>query len=80
MVKNLPFNERAVGLIPATGRSYMLQEQLSPCATAVRPSPGTHQAVNSEVHTPRACAPQEEKPPQSACTPVAERVAPTLHN
>ena len=52
MVKNPPANAGHMGLSPGPGRSHVPAEQLSPCATT------------TEARVPRACAPQQEKPPQ----------------
>ena len=57
--KNLPANAADVGWIPGPGRSHT--RQLSPWATA------------TETSHSRACAPQQEKPPQrEACAPQLE--------
>ena len=57
--KNLPANAGDVGWIPGPGRSHT--RQLSPWATA------------TETSHSRACAPQQEKPPQrEACAPQLE--------
>ena len=49
--KNLPANAGDTGLIPGPGRFHMPQ-QLSLCTTT------------PEARLPRACAQQQEKPPQ----------------
>ena len=37
-------------------------------------------ATTTEAHTPRARAPQQEKPPQREAGALRQRVAPTRHN
>ena len=37
-------------------------------------------AATTEAHTPRACAPQQEKPPQWEARAPQQRVAPARHN
>ena len=39
-------------------------EQLSPCTTTTEPVLYSPQATTTEARVPRACAPQQEKPPQ----------------
>ena len=39
-------------------------KQLSPCATTTEPALQIPQATTTEARTPRARAPQQEKPPQ----------------
>ena len=57
--KNPSANAGDTGLIPGSGRLHMLRgnrahvpQLLSPCAST------------TETQVPRACAPQQEKPPQ----------------
>ena len=52
VVKNPPANAGNKGSSPGPGRSQHAAEQLSPCATT------------TEACAPRACALQQEKPPQ----------------
>ena len=67
MVKNPPANAGDTGLSPGPGRSH-IAEQLSP------------QAKTTEAHTPRARAPQQEKPLQLEARTPQRRVAPARHN
>ena len=49
MVKNLPASAGDMGSSPGPGRSHM---------------PRSLRATTTEARVPRACAPQQEKPPQ----------------
>ena len=52
-------------------------EQLSPCTTTTEPEFQSLCAATTEDRTPRARAPQQEKPLQrEACAPQPERAAP----
>ena len=64
MVKNLPANAGDTGSSPAPVRSHMPRSSLSPRAAA------------NEAHTPRARAPEQEKPPQWEARAPQGRVAP----
>ena len=67
--KNPPANAGDMGLIPSPGRSHMLTEQLSPCATTTEPEhPRTSKlqilspcAVTTESRVPKAYAGQQEE-------------------
>ena len=65
MVKNLPAKAGDTGSSPGPGRSQKIPhaaEQLSLRATT------------TEARAPKACAPQQEKPPQwEACSPQLEK-------
>ena len=37
-------------------------------------------AATTEVHVPKACAPQQEKPPKGAAYAWQQRVAPAYYN
>lgn len=54
MVKRPPANMGDTGSIPAREDSQAM-EQLHPCATTAEPASAT-----TDVHAPRACAPQEK--------------------
>ena len=75
MVKNPPASAGDVGSISGLGRSHMPQSNkarepqlLSPCATP------------TEARSPRARAPQQEKPPQWEALTLQRRVAPARRN
>ena len=61
VVKNLPANAGDTGSSPGLGRSHMPP---SPCATTTEPALYSPRATTTEAHAPRACALQQEKPPQ----------------
>ena len=66
VVKNLPANAGDVGLSPGPGRTHVLR---APQLLSLRPRARETQllsphATTTEAHSPRACAPQQEKPPQ----------------
>ena len=68
VVKNPPANARDVGSIPDP-RSHMLwatkphvPQPLSSCSRAWEPQLLSPPAAATEGHSPRACAPQQEKP------------------
>ena len=71
MVKNPPANAGDMGLIPGLGRSHMPRgneahapQLLSLHSRAHEPQLlGSHTTI-TEARIPRACAPQQEKPPQ----------------
>ena len=60
-----------MGLSPGPGRSHMpwsnlarAPQLLSLCSRAREPQLLSPHATTTEAHAPRACAPQQEKPPQ----------------
>ena len=65
VVKNPPANAGDTGSSPGPERSHM---QLSPCTTT------------TEARAPRACALQQEKPPQWEARALQQRVAPAHHS
>ena len=71
VVKDLPANAADMGLSPGPGRSHMPQSNkarvpqlLSLHSRAHEPQLLSLHAAATEAHTPRAHAPQQEKPPQ----------------
>ena len=64
MVKNPPAKAGDTGSIPGRGRFPHAVEQLSPCTTTTEPALLSPRAATTEACTPRAGAPQQEKPPQ----------------
>ena len=75
MDKNPPANAGDMGSIPGLGRFHMLwgnQAQV-PQLLGLR-------AAATEVHTPRASAPQQEKIPQWEAHAPQRREAPTHHH
>ena len=71
MVKNLPANEGDTGSSPGPGRSHMpwgnqarVPQLLSLCSKARVLQLLSLRATTTEARVPRACALQEEKPPQ----------------
>ena len=71
VVKNLPANARHTGLSPAPGGSHMPQSNkarapqlLSLCSRGREPQLLSPRATTTEACTPRARAPQQEKPLQ----------------
>ena len=68
VVKNPPANAGDHGFEPWSGKIPHAVEQLSPCATT------------TEACAPRACALQQEKPPQWEALTPQQRVAPTRRN
>ena len=83
MVKNLPANAGDMGSSPGPGRSHMPRsnEAHAPQLLNLRSRARKPQLLNlctttTDAHTPRAHAPQQEKPPQwEACSPQ-QSVAP----
>ena len=59
VVKNLPANAGDTGLSPGPGRSHMPRSDW-----ACVPQLLSLHATSAEACEPRACAPQQEKPPQ----------------
>ena len=57
--KNPPANAGDTGLIPGLRRFHMPQNNYAPPLQLLRPH-----AATTEAQAPRACAPQQEKPPQ----------------
>ena len=71
---------RGHGFEPWYGKIPHATEQLSSCTTTTEPELWSPWATTTEARTPRACAPQQEKPPQwEACAPQ-QRIAPACHN
>ena len=70
VVKNPPASAGDMGSSPDLGRSHMLQSnsarapQLRLRSRACEPQLRSPRATTTEAHAPRACAPQQEKPPQ----------------
>ena len=71
VVKDPPANAGDTGLSPGLGRSRMLQSNyahapqlLSLHSRAREPQLLSPRATTTEARTLRACAPQQEKPPQ----------------
>ena len=87
MVKNPPANAGDMGLIPGLGRSHMLQSNwthapqlLSLRSRAHEPQLLSPRATTTEARTPRAHAPQQEKPLQWEAHAPQRRVAPAHRN
>ena len=59
MVKNLPANAGDTGSSPGPGRSHMPQSNKVHVPQLLSP-----RATTTEARVPRACALQQEKPPQ----------------
>ena len=79
--KPVRHNYWACTLDPASHNywAHVLQ-LLSLCSRAHEPQLLSPRATTTEAHTPRDCAPQQEKPPQwEVCAPQ-QRVAPAHHN
>ena len=79
VVKNPPANAGDTGLIPGPGRSHMPQSNwarapqlLSLRSRAHEPQLLNPRATTTEARTPRACAPQQEKPPQREARAAAK--------
>ena len=71
VVKNLPAKAGNVGSIPGLGRSHMpwsnkvhVPQLLSLCSRARELQRLSPHALTAESHMPRACALQQQKPPQ----------------
>ena len=64
MAKSPPANAGGQGFEPWSGRIPHSAEQLSPCATTAESALWSPQAITTEALVPRACALQQEKPPQ----------------
>ena len=84
VVKNPPANAGDMGSIPGPGRSHMLQSNwtcapqlLSLRSRAREPQLLSPHATTVEARTLRACAPQQEEPPQWEARTPQQRVAPT---
>ena len=63
---NLPVNAGDMGSIPGPGRSHMPQTNWAHVPQLLSQS-----ATTTETHAPRACALQQEKPPQLERAPAA---------
>ena len=80
VVKNLPAKARDPGLIPGRGSSHMSRSswahepQLSSLCSRGHAPP-----LLKPMH-PRACAPQQEKPPQGGAHTAQQRIAPAHGN
>ena len=71
VVKNPPAHAGDTGSSPGLGRSHMpwsnearAPQLLSLCSRAREPQQLSPRATTTEARMPRACAPQQEKPPQ----------------
>ena len=71
VVKNLPVNAGDMGSSPGPGKSHMLwsnkaraPQLWSLCSRGHVPQLLSPHATATEARVPRACAPQQEKPPQ----------------
>ena len=71
VVKKPPANAEDTGSSPGLGRSHMPRSNeahapqlLSLRSRAHEPQLLSPRATTAEAHAPRACAPQQEKPPQ----------------
>ena len=87
VVKNPPANAGDKGLSPAPGRSHMLwsnkaraTQLLSLRSRAREPQLLSLRATTIEARAPRACALQQEKPPQWETHAPQQRVAPARRN
>ena len=86
VVKNTPANAGDMGLIPGLGRSHMPQSNqahvplLSLRSRAREPQLLSPRATTTEAQEPRACAPQQEKPPQWEAHSPQPRVASVRRN
>ena len=87
MVKNLPANARDMGSSPGPGRSHMPRSNeahapqlLSLCSRPREPQLPSPRAAATEVHEPKARAPQQKKPPQWEARAPQQRVAPAHRN
>ena len=87
VVRNLPANVGGTGSIPGQGRSHMprnnwarVPQLLSLCSRAHKPQLLSPRATTTEACTPRARAPQQEKPPQQEARTLQRRVATAHHN
>ena len=79
--KPVSHNYWACALEPTSHNYWAHAPQLrSLCSGACEPQLLSPRATTTEAHMPRACAPQQEKPPQwEACAPQ-QRVAPAHCN
>ena len=87
VVKNPPANVGDMGSIPGLGRSHVTRSNkahapqlLSLRSRAREPQLLSPHATTTEAHTPRARAPQQEKPPQWEARAPQRRVAPAHRN
>ena len=87
VVKNPPASVGDTGSSPGLGRSHMLRSNkahapqvLSLCSRACDPQLLSPRATTTEAHAPRACAPQQEKPPQWEARAPQGKVAPARRN
>ena len=71
VVKNPPANARDTGSSPGPGRSHMpwsnkarVPQLLNLRSRACEPQLVSPRTTTTEARAPRACAPQQEKPPQ----------------
>ena len=83
MVKNPPASAGDTGSSPGPGRSHMpwsnwarVPQLLSLRSRARKPQLLSLRATTTEARAPRACAPQQEKPPQWEARAPQRRVAP----
>ena len=75
VVKNPPANVGDMGSIPGLGRSHVTRSNKAHAPQLLSPH-----ATTTEAHTPRARAPQQEKPPQWEAHAPQRRVAPAHRN
>ena len=87
VVGSLPTNAGDAGLIPGVGGSHMPQSDwahapqlLSLRSKAGEPKLLSPHAATTEARAPRACALQQEKPPQREVHSPQRRVAPAHYN
>ena len=87
VVKNPPASAGDTGLIPGPGRSHMPQSNQAHVPQLLSLCPRAHVlqllspcATTTEARAPRACAPQQENPPQWEAHAPQRRVAPVHHN
>ena len=87
VVENLPANAGNTGSSPGPGRFHMTRsneahapQQLSLGSRAHEPQLLSPWATTTEACSPRASAPQQEKPPQWEARTPQRRVAPVRRN
>ena len=76
VVKIHPASAGDTGSSPSPGRSHMPQSNLSLCTTTTEPALQSPRATTTEAHAPRACALQQEKPPQLEARRTATESSP----
>ena len=87
VVKDLPANAGDMDSSPGPGRSHTAQSNLAhvPQLLSLRsrgrkPQLLSLRTTTTEACAPRACAPQQEKPPQREARAPQQRVAPAHRN